>query len=236
MTHSDDRFVWRAAPSPVVLAWRLAQQIAVDLQAAIDTHGNAILVVSGGNTPKRLFAALSRQVLDWSRVVVLVADERWVSWSSPLRNERMVSHRLLRNRARNAQLLSLVTRDKDPQAALRPVSQAIASLARPADALVLGMGGDGHTASLFPDDPNIDALLACDDCVANAAPPSQPTVRITTTPNWFNAAGQRYLHIEGAAKRQVFEHACAQGPIKDLPIRCALDSSAPTPLQVYWSA
>lgn len=235
MTRSDQRFDWRPAPSPVVLAWRLARQLADDLQAAIAAHGNAILVVSGGSTPKRLFAALSRQVLDWSHVVVLVADERWVPWSSPLRNERMVAHRLLRNRARSAQLLSLVTRDANPREAVDAVSRAIGFLGRPADALVLGMGGDGHTASLFPDAPNIEVLLNSDDCVAAAAPPSQPTPRITTTPRWFNAASRRYLHIEGAAKRQVFERACEPGPVKELPIRCALDTSASAPLQVYWS-
>ena len=235
MTRSDPRFDLRPAPSRWVLAWRLARHLADDLRQAIDHHGNAILVVSGGSTPKRLFASLSNQTLDWSRIVVLVADERWVAWSNPLRNERMVAHRLLRNRAQDAQLLSLVTRDSRPQDAVHAVNRTIEALGRPADALVLGMGGDGHTASLFPDDPNIDNLLVSADCVAAATPPSQPTPRLTTTPAWFNNAGRRYLHIEGAAKRAVLECACSSGPIAEYPIRCAFDAASPTPLQVYWA-
>ncbi len=139
------------------LATALARTVASKLRAGIDARGAAVLAVSGGSTPARFFAALSKEHLDWTKVVVTLVDERLVPPSSERSNEKLVRDALLRNEARLARFIGLYSEAGSVDAAMQ--ADAGLSLMGPVfDVVILGMGADGHTASFFPDAPNLDDL------------------------------------------------------------------------------
>lgn len=132
--------------NPQLLAQTLAEDVAKALQFAVQTQGKASLVVSGGRSPIAFFEALSRLHLDWSRVQVSLADERWVAPDEPGSNEGLVRRHLLQSEAASAQLIGLYQAAETLGEAARLAGEGLANLKRPIDVLVLGMGDDGHTA------------------------------------------------------------------------------------------
>jgi 6-phosphogluconolactonase len=195
------------------LAEALAAAVADALRAAIASRGAAHLVVSGGTTPRRFFDALSRQPLPWDQVTVGLADERMVPAGHPRRNEALVRAHLLQNEAAAATFETLLTEEGKPNGRL---PTAI-------DVLVAGMGSDGHTASLFPDDPGVEPLLR-EPGVGVAHPPNQPEARFTRCLPDLVGAARLFLHIEGESKQAVFSAAKAPGPVAAMPIRGLLRS------------
>ena len=139
--------------SPALVA-ALANQVAGLLRAAIKERGRASLVVSGGATPVPFFAALSAQALDWQQVTITLADERWVDPADPDSNEQLVRRHLLQNRAAAARFVGLKTGAITAVQGEKECGARLALVPRPFDALILGMGNDGHTASLFPQASN----------------------------------------------------------------------------------
>lgn len=226
---------WQRFDTPEALAQQLANSIAASLQEALTQRGQATLVVSGGRTPVALFHALSEHPLDWAQVCVIPADERWVDETDSQSNARMIGQELLRGCAANAQLLSLKQATATPEDGLAACSTMLSQLALPLDMVILGMGLDGHTASLFPDAPELAEALASDAPCHALRPPSQPTARISLTPTVLNNARRRVLHIEGDDKRIVLEAAMAQMQPMRYPIAMALTDQPPTPLEVYWA-
>ena len=193
----------RTAPDADALAERLAADVANALRAALEERGRASLVVSGGSTPAPMLDRLAREALDWSRVGVTLADERAVAPDHDDSNERLVRARLLVAEAAAARFTALYRADGD----LARVAAALDGLARPFDVVLLGMGTDGHTASLFPDAPELEAALGGDDPVAATTPPSSPHPRITLTRRALLDARRCALHVTGRAKRDVLEAA-----------------------------
>ncbi len=110
----------------------------------------------------------------------------------------------------------------------------VAEVGFPLDVVVLGMGNDGHTASLFPDAPELTGVLDSDHACEVVRPPSQPTARMTLTPVALNNARHQFLHIEGDDKRETFERAIADRDVEAMPVRTVLFDRGPR-LQVYWS-
>src|SRR5690606_17518849 len=110
----------------------------------------ASLALSGGNTPKRFLQALSLQSLDWRDVIVTLVDERWVPESNERSNARLLRASLLQGLAAEARFLPLYRDTPEPEQALPEIERDLAALPSPFDAVVLGMGNDGHTASFFP--------------------------------------------------------------------------------------
>src|SRR5690606_1858036 len=137
---------WRIFPSREALAEALAEDVAGALRAALGHRAVASLAVSGGTTPGRFFDALSRKQLDWANVVVTLVDERFVPPSSDRSNERLVRERLLRNEARLARFMPLYSNAASVEAAAGQADAGLALFGRVPDAVVLGMGLDGHTA------------------------------------------------------------------------------------------
>jgi len=213
----------------------LAAAVGENLQAALTARGRAVLAVSGGRTPERFLAALARQPLDWAKVTVTLVDERWVSPDQPRSNEALLRRCLLQGPAAAARLVSLVTEDSMPEAGLAEIAARIASLPRPLDVVVLGMGSDGHTASFFPQgdrlaeaiDPQTTAL------VLPQRAPGAGEPRITLTLPLIAAARAVYLHIEGAEKAAVLARALEIGPLEVMPVRAVLRHTV-CPPEIYW--
>lgn len=193
------------------------------------------LVVSGGSTPLPFFKALREKTLDWTRVDVLLADERWVPENHEDSNARLVKETLLQGPAAEANYLSLKQPGDSPADGLSDVEAALAELHLPLDLLVLGMGNDGHTASLFPDAPELDQALDMDSAsiVAPATPPSQPQKRVTLTLRALSQAGFTALHLKGDDKLETLQTASSDiENIREMPIRAFLKPG----LQIFWSA
>lgn len=226
---------WRTYATREDLAARLAADVADRLREAIKAKGGATLAVSGGTTPELFFEALSHKDLDWTKVIVTLVDERFVPPSSDRSNERLVREKLLRNEARLARFVGLYSAVQDVEAAARQAEAGLALLGPRLDVVVLGMGTDGHTASFFPDAPNLDALtdVAQKRRVLAVDAPSGGEPRITLTLPLIVEARLLVLHIEGDTKRQVLDVALAQAAPR-LPIARVFDA-APSPIDVYWA-
>jgi len=216
---------------PAQLAEALAATVAEALRTAIEAQGRATLVVSGGRSPIAFFERLAEQPLPWSQVLVSLADERWVPVNHTTSNEGLVRHHLLRGPAAEARFLGLYQVAASLEQAALMSDRALAELP-PIDVLVLGMGDDGHTASLFPGSPNLAAALRA-DCPQRCLPmlaPSEPRQRLSMTLPLLASARLPLLAIQGQAKLATLSEALATGEATRMPI-CAFLRS---PLQIYW--
>ena len=211
----------REFPDRASLAEALAEKVAADLRAALHKKGEAKLAVSGGTTPKAFFAALSKKDIDWPRVTVTLVDERQVPETSERSNARLVRETLIVGKAANARFEPMFQNQN-------------ASQLPPFDAVILGMGNDGHTASFFPGGDRLaealDAKTAAGIIAMNA--PGAGERRLTFTLSALVSAGFLALHIEGEEKRRVLAKALADGPIEDMPIRAVLRSEKP--IHIFW--
>ncbi|MCQ4316397.1 6-phosphogluconolactonase [Stutzerimonas zhaodongensis] len=213
------------------MAQALAERVARALDDAVSQQGGASLVVSGGRSPIAFFEALSTCELDWSRVQVSLADERWVDVSDPDSNEGLLRRHLLQNAAAEAQLIGLSQPAESLDQAAHQAGQKLSSLRQPIDVLVLGMGSDGHTASLFPASPMLEQALDPDGterCLPMLAP-SKPQQRITMTYPLLVSARTQILSIQGSEKLETLQQALSLEPMQ-MPIRAFLHS----PLEIYW--
>ena len=214
----------------------LATLIAGSLTAAIGARGLASLVVSGGRSPVRLFEILRTQPLDWSRVCVALADERWVSPEDTASNERLVRDHLLKDHAASARFLGLKNGAPTPDLGAVSAWETFARVPRPFDAVILGMGDDGHTASLFPGSPNLPGALnqaAAAGCVGMWAPVA-PHPRLSVNLTALLDSRRIVVLITGESKWRTYAAACGPGPVEDMPIRAVLRQSR-TPVDVMWS-
>jgi 6-phosphogluconolactonase len=223
-------------PDLDTLARELADSIAADLSAAIAARGLASLVVSGGRSPVRLFECLRTQALDWSRVCVALADERWVDPTDPASNERLVRDVLLQERAAAARFRGLKNGAATPDLGAVLAWKTFADVPRPFDAVVLGMGDDGHTASLFPGSPNLMSALdgtASAGCVGMRSP-TPPQERLSLNLAALLESRRIVILITGEAKRQTYVTASRPGPVELMPVRAVLRQRR-TPVDVVWS-
>lgn len=221
----------RSLGDPQQLAQSLADTVADALRSAIDSHGHATLVVSGGRSPVRFFQCLAQVDLPWQQVTISLADERWVPATHADSNEGLVRRHLLQGPASKARLLGLYQPTETLEAAALAADQALAELP-PIDVLVLGMGEDGHTASLFPASPNLSLALQVDSqrrCLPMHAP-SAPHQRLSMTLALLSRARLPLLALQGAAKLETLAEALRGDDVATMPIRAFLRA----PLAIYW--
>jgi 6-phosphogluconolactonase len=218
------------------LALALAEAVAGNLQNGIDTRGQATLAVSGGTTPARFFAALGkRKDLDWDNISVTLVDERWVPETSDRSNAGLVNMKLLQGPAATAHFVPLYSGGETPDAAaIARTAAQLAELPEHFDAVVLGMGSDGHTASFFPGGDALAAALTGTEPVLAIEAPGAGEPRVTLSLDRLLQTDGLYLHIEGEEKATVLEGALADGPVEDLPVRAVLRQTR-TPLTIFWS-
>lgn len=216
------------------LAEILAVKIASRLQDAIDARGSASLVVSGGSTPLKLFDQLSRQLIDWQDVFITLADERWVAPEHADSNERLVREHLLVRRAAKAKFRSLKNIYSVVDEGVGMTEEVLSNVPRPFDVVVLGMGNDGHTASLFPCSDQLEEGLTTERTCLAVHPTTAPHGRLSLSLKALLDSRQIYLHLHGEPKREVLQQVLKSIDANEMPIRAVL-SQRQTPVDVYWS-
>jgi len=201
-----------------------------------DQHKIQALALAGGNTPKPLYQKMSQQAWDWERILVTLTDERWVDRSHPDSNEAMLKQYLFRNRAQMAQFLSLKNSETTPEIGLIRTAHLIKQNAPSLDFVILGMGEDGHFASIFPDMENTLQLLdvhQTEPCLA--ARPEDKPARLSLSLAYLLTAKHIYLFITGQAKRSLIKQQINAESDNHLPIYTLLTQSR-CPVSIYWSA
>lgn len=216
-------------PDRDMLMLRLASRISSELGETLRSQGRATLCVPGGTTPGPIFDILSGVELDWARVAVVLNDERWVPENHPRSNTKLLRERLLVGRATAAQLVPLYADRPTPEEALDLLSDGLRPHL-PISVLLLGMGADMHTASLFPGADHLKQALASDAppvMALRAQAAGEP--RITLTAPVLRAALRIHVLITGDEKRIALERARSL-PEEQAPLACVLSQA-----MVHWA-
>ena len=222
------------ASSTKTLINNLANFIEKELTEAVAARSCASLVVSGGSTPRPLFQELAQRQLPWNKITITLADERWVDVSSEDSNEAMVRENLLCGAASEAAFIPLKNTAESAAEGWEMCHETLTDQFDRFDLVILGMGEDGHTASLFPGvsgsalESNSRALCAA------IIPPKAPHERLTLTARAILNSRKIVLHIVGDKKWQVYQDALIAGSADELPIRVVLDQDQ-APVDVYWN-
>lgn len=206
----------------LLAAQALADKLTGVLKDAISARGQALIAVSGGKTPQHVFNHLKQQDIDWSRITVSLTDERWVPADHPDSNENLVRQHLLTGPASAATFVPLFGGEATPAAGQSACEDRLSKLSLPFDAIYLGMGADGHFASLFP---NTDSLhINSGNCTPVPEIESR-SARMSLTLPTILAAHNIFLLFSGVDKHQKYKEAQALGSTDELPLRLLLNQT-----------
>lgn len=215
------------------LVGALAPDIAQRLTHAVHERGRASLVATGGSTPGPLYDALCGADAPWDKVFVTLSDERWVAPDDEASNERLIRTRLLRDEAALAHFVPLKTDDATPAEAAEAVDARIAAMPRPFDVVLLGVGADGHFASLFPGaaelEAALDPILAANVVAVRAEGAQGAAERLSLTLSAITDARAILLLIRGEEKLELLRSGAA-----GLPVAALLDQ-ARVPVTLFWA-
>jgi len=204
------------------------------LHRRLETHDSAALVVSGGTTPAPVYDYMAHKELDWHRIHVLLSDERWVPADHADSNEKMLRDALEKSRASYAQITSYFNADGSLEDRCGELEKELGELPLPFTSVLLGMGDDGHFASLFPDDSNLRAAIDLQSPrgFVPVDTGSSPHRRVSMTLAALLRGDEILLLISGANKRAVLEQAI--DPASELPIAHLLRQMR-VPVDVFWA-
>ena len=220
----------------------LANAVAGDIQfvikSALDARGAAVIALSGGKTPIPIYEKLAKAKLDWKKVTIVPVDERIVPLGDPLSNVTMIGKAFIPRGARVIPIVPAATADY--KAAGRSADALMQDLHWPLDLVLLGMGGDGHTGSIFPG-PDYDEALSGPrerralGVMPEPLPAEAPVARVTLSRAAIVAAKALTIAITGKDKKKVLEDAIKQGASSSYPIGRVL-ADVEMPVDIHWAA
>lgn len=203
------------------LADAVAGDVGFIIDSALDGHDRALIALPGGKTPIAALEKLAAQKRDWKQVTIIPTDDRLVEVTSPMSNVAMLAKIFLPKGARVVPLTS--EKATDHKAAGRAADARLQDLPWPPDLVWLGMGADGHTASIFPG-PDLDEALngpkerRALGVMPDPLPPEAPVARVTLSKAALLSARTLLITISGADKKDVLERAISEGVASPLPI------------------
>ena len=216
-------------PNREILAITLTNVLITELQMHLRHNDQVSLVVPGGTTPKPIFESLNSANLDWQRVNIFLTDERWVPLNNPRSNAGMINQCFLLNQAAKANFFTYYNSNKSTNNAIEFASEKLAPML-PITIALMGMGADGHVASLFPNTAKLATALAPDaPILVPQRPESEPELRVTLSAKTLNAALSKHLLIFGDLKRKVLETAIDSDPM-EMPVNAVLSNTI-----VHWA-
>ena len=192
----------------------LADDIHTQLVKAIDARGKASIALSGGTSPARCMQLLSEKDLDWSKVTITLSDERWLPEDHPRSNHLLIKNNMLINKAKDSHFLPLYCEAENIEDGAKKLQKTLEESLQPSqggfDVCLLGMGADGHFASLFPDSEQLSDGLTSDNLLIAVESPSVPEKRISMTLNCITKASKIYLLIAGKEKCRILQNVLDQ--------------------------
>lgn len=231
-------FLFKDRPSLFAV---LASDCQSHLAKALADRGATTFMVSGGSTPAPLYEALSLSDLDWENINVALVDERWVDKEHSASNEALIYRSLLINNAANASFVGMKTGAKSAAEGCAETEALYQALPKPFAISILGMGNDGHTASLFPHADGLSEALAEGNQHLTAAIMAKQsevtgpnTERLTLTLTGLLQSERLIILLTGDEKLAVFRQAMTEGPTEDMPVRAVLRQDK-VPVELYWA-
>jgi len=219
----------------------VAKKCASQLEQAISNQGEASIIVPGGTTPAPVFKELSSMSLDWKNITIVPSDERWIDVSHNQSNENLIRNSLLMNNAQVAKLVGLKSAAETNVEGELETEQSLQNLTLPAAVTVLGMGLDGHVASLFSDCPQIDDALDLGQMkkamainAEGCAVAGEYTQRISLTMATLINSQLIIILITGEDKLDVISKAVKQNENPGIPVSVLL-AQKQTPVEIYWA-
>jgi len=214
----------------------VAGDVAFIIESALDARGEALIALPGGKTPLPIYAKLAAAKLNWKKVTIVPTDERLVELSDPRSNIRAIAQAFLPTGARVFPINSDIA---DYKLAGNSANAKLADLKFPLDLAWLGVGSDGHTASIFAGPDLEDALNApkgrhAIGVMPDPLPPEAPVARVTLTRSAILSARTVLITITGQDKRDLLEGAIADGHSSKLPIGRVL-AEAEQPIDIHWA-
>ena len=239
MTSQTPAPEFHAYDSLLAMSHALAEEIAGRLNGALASRGGASLVVTGGTTAGPLYDRLCRARIAWDRIFVTLSDERWAPAGSADLNETLVRQRLLVNNAERARFTPLKAETRTPAEAETKINWTLAAMRKPFDVTLLGMGADGHVASLFAGGEGVERAMDLNDPAFVRAvrygAAAGSSERMTLTLRALMESRFIAIMIRGADKRAVYHKALTEpAGAHPLPVRALLHQDA-VPVGVYWA-
>jgi 6-phosphogluconolactonase len=220
------------------MAAAVAGDVQFIIESAIDARGAAVVALAGGKTPLPIYEKLAAAKLDWKRVTIVPGDDRLVPLGDPLSNVTAIGKIFIPRGARVIPLISATVADY--KAAGRAADAILQDLHWPLDLCLLGVGGDGHCASIFPG-PDFDEALngpkerRATGVMPDPLPPEAPVARVTLSKAAIVSARALMIAVTGQAKRDVLEQAIEQGASSNYPVGRVL-ADVELPVDIHWAA